>query len=136
MPVKTVRFYTIALILSDILAVLGAFSIAYIVRVQLDPRPLIAQISALDFFTTFLLLMPFWLLTFLSLGLYSPSVYQKRLTEYGKLLMGTFIGILLVIGLSYMLKEEFFPARLVVAYAFVLTFLLLLLGRELLRGMR
>ena len=136
MPVKTVRFYTIALIISDILAVLGAFSIAYIVRVQLDPRPLIAQIGAVDFFTTFLLLMPFWLLTFLSLGLYSPNVYQKRLTEYGKLLMGSFIGILLVIGLAFVLDQEFFPARLVAVYALVLTFLLLLLGRELLRGFR
>ena len=136
MPVKTVRFYTLALIVSDILAVLGAFSIAYIVRVQLDSRPLIAQISALDFFTTFLLLMPFWLLTFLALGLYSPAVYQKRLTEYGKLVMGSFMGILLVIGLAYVLDQEFFPARLVAVYALVLTFLLLLLGRELLRGFR
>jgi exopolysaccharide biosynthesis polyprenyl glycosylphosphotransferase len=136
MPVKTVRLYTIALIISDILAVLGAFSIAYIVRVQLDPRPLIAQISAFDFFTTFLLLVPFWILTFVSLGLYSPSVYQKRLTEYGKLFMGSFIGILLVIGLAFVLDQEFFPARLVAVYALVLTFLLLLLGREILRGIR
>ena len=74
MPVKTVRLYTIALIISDMLAVLGAFSIAYIARVQLDPRPLIAQISAVDFFLTFLLLNPFWLMIFLELDLYSPSV--------------------------------------------------------------
>ena len=136
MPVKTVRLYTIALVLSDILAVLGAFTVAYIVRVQMDPRPLIAHISAFDFFTTFLMLVPFWLLIFLSLGLYSPRVYEKRLTEYGKLLIGSFLGILLIIGLSYVLDQEFFPARLVVVYALGLTFLLLLLGREILRGLR
>ena len=69
MPVKSVRAYSLALLLSDILAVLGAFTIAYIVRVQIDDRPLIVSISALDFVTVFLLLTPFWILVFASLGL-------------------------------------------------------------------
>lgn len=133
MPVKTVRFYTIALIISDVLAILAAFTLAYIVRVQLDPRPLINDISAFDFFLTFVKLLPFWLVTFWALGLYSPSVYQKRLTEMGKLAMGSFIGILLIIGYAYIVNEPIFPARLVPLYAGVGTLLLLLVGREILR---
>jgi len=136
MPVKTVRFYTIALILVDILAVLAAFTLAYIVRVQLDPRPLVNQIPAVDFFTTFVSLLPFFLITFLALGLYSPSVYQKRLTEYGKLVVGSFLAILLVIGYAYVIEQPIFPARLVPIYAGVAMFALLLLGREILRLIR
>ena len=49
MPVKSVRAYALALLLSDIIAILGAFTIAYIVRVQIDSRPLITNISAIDF---------------------------------------------------------------------------------------
>ena len=92
MPVKTIRLYTLALILSDTLAILGAFSIAYILRVQFDPRPLINQISALNFFISFLILTPFWLIIFLSLNLYSPETYRRRLREMSKLLIGSFLG--------------------------------------------
>jgi exopolysaccharide biosynthesis polyprenyl glycosylphosphotransferase len=136
MPVKTVRFYTIALIIIDVLAILAAFTVAYIVRVQLDPRPLINQIGAVDFFMTFVSLLPFWLVTFWAIGLYSPSVYQKRLTEMGRLVVGSFLGILLVIGYAYVVDQQIFPARLVPVYAGVATFILLLIGREILRLVR
>ncbi len=136
MPVKTVRFYTFSLLLADSISVLLAFTIAYILRVQLDTRPLVNQITALDFFGTFLLLLPFWLVTFWALGLYSPRVYQRRLTEYGKLVMASFIGILIVIGYAFVINEPVFPARLVAGYAAILVFLLLVLFREILRTIR
>lgn len=136
MPVKTVRLYTIALVIVDALAILGAFTLAYILRVQLDARPLVNQISAIDFFITFVTLLPFFIITFWSLGLYAPRVYQKRLTEFGKLAIGSFIGILLVIGYAYVVDEPLFPARLVPVYAGVATFVLLVFGREILRFIR
>ena len=136
MPVKTVRFYTVALILADIVAILLAFTAAYILRVQIDHRPLVNDILARDYFMTFLILVPFWILAFWSLGLYSPRVYQKRLAEYGKLILGSFIGILIVLGFAFVVDQPVFPARLVAVYALVITFLLLLLGRETLRIVR
>lgn len=136
MPVKTVRFYTLALIIIDILAILAAFTLAYVLRVQLDSRPLVNQISARDFLMTFVTLLPFFIITFWSLGLYSPNVYQKRLTEFGKLIIGSFISILLILGYSYVINEPIFPARLVPIYAGIGTLVLLLLGREILRLVR
>lgn len=136
MPVKTVRFYTLALIIIDILAILAAFTLAYVLRVQLDSRPLVNQISARDFLMTFVTLLPFFIITFWSLGLYSPNVYQKRLTEFGKLIIGSFISILLILGYSYVINEPIFPARLVPIYAGIGTLVLLLLGREILRLIR
>lgn len=134
MPVKNVRAYTLALILSDILAILSAFTIAYILRVQFDPRPLVHQISSRDFFMLFAVLTPLWVIVFSSIGLYSPKVYNKRLKEVGKLLLGSLLGILLIIGFAFAVDFPVFPARLVAVYAAVLTFLLLVLGRELLRS--
>ncbi len=136
MPVKTVRLYTFALLIADSIAVLLAFSAAYVLRVQLDSRPLVNQITALDFFNTFLILLPFWLITFGALGLYSPQVYQRRLTEYGKLFVASFIGILIVIGYAFVINEPVFPARLVAVYAGILVFAVLLLFREVLRTIR
>jgi exopolysaccharide biosynthesis polyprenyl glycosylphosphotransferase len=136
MPVKTIRLYTALLVASDVLAILAAFVLAYVVRVQLDPRPLVNQIGAVDFFVTFLQLTPFWIVTLLSLGLYSPAVYQKRLTELGKLAMASFVGVLLIVGYDFAVDEPIFPARLVPVYAGIATFVLLVIGRELLRTMR
>lgn len=136
MPVKTIRFYTIALIIMDILAILSAFVLAYILRVQLDPRPLVYEISAASFFTTFVQLTPFWVVTLWGLGLYSPSIYLKRLTEMGKLAMASFIGILLIIGYDFIVEEPLFPARLVPIYAGIATFIFLVVGREFLRLVR
>jgi exopolysaccharide biosynthesis polyprenyl glycosylphosphotransferase len=135
-PTKTVRLYTLALIFSDIFAILVAFTIAYILRVQLDTRPLISQISAYEFFKIFVIISPFWILTFASLDMYTPRVYQKRLTEIGKVFVGSFLGILLVLGFSFITDMAVFPARLVAIYATILVFVLLVLGREVLRQAR
>ena len=136
MPVKTARLYTIALIIADACAVLLAFTISYILRVQLDARPLVNQITALDFLGTFLTLLPFWIVIFWTLGLYSSRIYQRRLKEYGTLAVASFVGILIVIGYSFVIDQPVFPARLVAAYAGLLVFILLVFFREILRTIR
>ncbi|HEU5122297.1 MAG TPA: exopolysaccharide biosynthesis polyprenyl glycosylphosphotransferase [Candidatus Saccharimonadales bacterium] len=133
MPSKNTKFYSLILITADFLMLILAFSIAYILRVQYDPRPLVSQVYAEQFFLTFITLAPFWILIFASLGLYQSTTYNRRLVEWGKIAVGAFIGILLVIGWEYVSEERLFPARLVAAYALAASFLLLVLEREVLR---
>lgn len=133
MPSKNTKFYSLILIIADFLMLILAFSIAYILRVQYDPRPLVSQVYAEQFFLTFTLLAPFWILVFASLGLYQSTTYNRRLVEWGKIAIGAFIGILLVIGWEYISEDRLFPARLVAAYALAASFLLLVLEREILR---
>lgn len=136
MPTRNNRFYSLVLVLTDVLVLLGAFTIAYILRVQYDPRPLLNQVFALDYVFSFMLIAPFWVLIFASLGLYSPQTYNRRLVEWGKLVVGVFVGMLLVVGWEYVSDQYIFPARLVVVYAFVAALLLLIIERELLRFIR
>jgi exopolysaccharide biosynthesis polyprenyl glycosylphosphotransferase len=133
MPSKNTKFYSLILILADFIVLLLAFGIAYIVRVEFDPRPLLQQIYAKQYFTIFLLIAPFWILIFASLGMYQSSTYTRRLVEWGKIGIGSFIGILLVIGWQYVSGQHIFPARLVAAYAFIASFFLILIEREVLR---
>lgn len=133
MPSKNTKFYSLILILADFFVLLVAFGIAYILRVQYDPRPLLSSVYAEQYFTTFVLIIPFWILTFASLGLYQSNTYNRRLVEWGKIAVGAFIGILLVIGWEYASGQHIFPARLVAAYALIASFLLILLEREALR---
>ncbi len=136
MPTRSAKIFSIALLLSDFFVLLAAFTLAYILRVQIDKRPLVNEVYALDFLQTFLSIAPIWLLVFVALGLYTSTVYSRRLAEIGKLFIGTFIGILVVIGYAFVVDEPVFPARLVAVYAFIGSFVLLVLSRELLRQLR
>lgn len=133
---KSTRIYSIALILGDFFTLLLAFTVAYILRVQFDTRPLVTQIHGMQFIITALILIPFWLAGFASLGLYTSRIYTHRLIEIGKLFVGTSIGILILIGYAFVIDQPIFPARLVVVYAFIASFLLLVLDREILRYIR
>ncbi|MFZ2544749.1 MAG: exopolysaccharide biosynthesis polyprenyl glycosylphosphotransferase [Candidatus Saccharimonadales bacterium] len=136
MPTKNTKFYSLILVLADMIILLAAFSLAYVLRVQYDNRPLLATVYAVDYIQAFLVIVPIWILIFASLGLYSSSTYNRRLVEWGKIALGAFIGILVVIGWEYVSGKHIFPARLVALYAFAGSFIFLLLGREILRLIR
>ncbi|HTE57602.1 MAG TPA: sugar transferase [Verrucomicrobiae bacterium] len=125
--------YALILVLGDFLALVAAFTAAYILRVKVDPRPLIEQIPAMTYLHASLTILPLWVLVHGFIGLYSPDVYEKRFSEFGRLLVGSFIGILVVIGYDFVSANELFPARLVPVYALVLGFSFLLLFRTIAR---
>lgn len=85
MPSKNTKLFSLILIIADMIVLLAAFTVAYILRVQYDNRPLVDQIYAIEYFVSFLLITPFWILVFASLGLYQSSTYNRRLVEWGKL---------------------------------------------------
>lgn len=136
MPSRNAKFYSLLLLIADVVALMLAFIIAYVIRVQNDPRPLLAPIYAETYVLTFLTIVPFWVLTFAALGMYSSLVYNRRLVEWSKIAIGSLIGILLVIGWEYVTDERFFPARLVAAYALVGSFVMLVFERETMRIIR
>lgn len=133
---RNTKFYSLLLLAADIIALVIAFTIAYVLRVQNDPRPLVVPIYAQTYLLSFIAILPFWILAFASLGLYSSTTYTRRLAEWGKIAVGSLIGILLVIGWEYVTGERVFPARLVAAYALIGSFFLLLFEREVMRAIR
>ncbi len=133
---KNTKFYSLILIIIDTFVLLTAFTIAYIARVQYDPRPLLTNVHAYDYLLAFLVIIPFWILIFAILGLYQPSTYNRRLVEWSKIAVGAFIGILLVIGWQYVSDKNILPARLVAVYAFIGSFVLIIVEREILRFVR
>lgn len=136
MPTKNNKFYSLILVLADILVLFTAFTLAYIIRVQYDNRPLIEPVYAADYLQAFFVIVPIWILIFAVLGLYNASTYNRRLVEWGKIAIGAFLGILVVIGWEYISDQHVFPARLVAVYSLFGTFLLLVLERDILRFMR
>ena len=116
--------------LVDALVLITAFTLAYIARVQYDPRPLLHNIQSTDYAFAFLFIIPAWIAVFGLIGLYQPSVYNRRLAEWSKIAIGAVLGILLVIGFEYVSDKDLFPARLVAAYTLAASFLLIIFERE------
>ncbi|HEY8992964.1 MAG TPA: sugar transferase [Candidatus Microsaccharimonas sp.] len=130
------KLYGFILILIDALVLITTFVLAYVARVRYDPRPLLHNIYAFDYLFAFVLIVPFWILIFAVIGLYLPQTYNRRLVEWAKIAIGSFLGILLVIGWEYVSDKTIFPARLVALYALIGAFVLIVLEREILRLIR
>jgi undecaprenyl-phosphate galactose phosphotransferase len=128
--------YNVCLVIGDALAVTVAFTVAYILRVTLNHDPLSASVSATDYILALVGLLPFWILIFGLLGLYNARIYDNRFSELGRLLTGSFIGVLFLISYSYIANVQIFPARLVTVYGFGLAFFFALLFRTIARGVR
>jgi exopolysaccharide biosynthesis polyprenyl glycosylphosphotransferase len=128
--------YNFCLLIGDALAIALAFTVAYILRVTLSHRALSVQVHAHTYIWIVVSLLPFWLLIFALLGLYNARIHERRFSELGRLMVGSFIGILFVIGYAYVSDRVIFPARLVTLYAFGLAFFFTLLFRTFARGLR
>jgi len=122
--------------LVDALVLITAFTVAYIARVQYDPRPLLHNIQSSDYAYAFLFIIPAWIAVFGLIGLYQPSIYNRRLAEWSRIAIGAVLGILLVIGFEYVSDKDLFPARLVAAYTLAASFLLIIFEREIMRLIR
>lgn len=135
MKSSTSAVYAFLLLIGDFLAIMGAFALAYVFRVSLSDAPFIA-ISSAEYARIFLYLSPIWIGIFALLGLYNRDVYEWRLKEFGKLIVGSFVGTMAMITYEFAVARPVFPARIIAVYAFAVACLLLILERTILRSFR
>lgn len=127
--------YNVFLVVGDFLALVAAFVGAYLIRAH-SATPVAHPISGLTYIYIFLGLLPFWIILFGLLGLYNSNIYEKRFSELGRLLVGSFIGMLFVVFWNFLSVNPIFPAKLVPIYGFGLGFLFLVLFRNVARLIR
>ena len=128
--------YNFFLIIGDFLALLAAFTGAYILRVSLSHEVIVNQVHSSTYVGIFLVLLPFWILIFALLGLYDSNIYEKRFSEIARLFIGSFIGMLFVIFWNYLSVKPILPAKLIPIYGLILSFLFLILLRTMSRIVR
>src|SRR6185369_7213038 len=123
----------------DFLALVLAFIVAYVLRVKAGvglSHEQFGPLSGRAFIGVFLLVLPFWILIFALLGLYNGNIYEKRFKEFGRLLIGSFVGLLFVIFWNFVASKPIFPARLIPIYGFGFGFIFLVIFRNLARFIR
>ena len=122
--------YSFILVVGDSLALVAAFVAAYLLRSYFSNIPVAHPIAGTTYLKIFLLLLPFWILIFALLGLYNNAIQEKRFVELGRLLIGSFIGLLFVTSYAYLSNRVVFPSKLVPIYGFALAFVFLALFRN------
>jgi exopolysaccharide biosynthesis polyprenyl glycosylphosphotransferase len=127
--------YNFFLVIGDFLALVAAFVGGFVIRAQ-SATPVPHPISGRTYFYVFLTVLPFWILIFALLGLYNASIYERRFAEAGRLLIGSFVGMLFVIFWNFVSVNPIFPAKLVPIYGFILAFIFLVLFRNVARLIR
>jgi len=119
-------FFTFLLIGVDCFALLGAFTVAYILRITLDPRPFYVPVESIEFITSIIVILPLWILLFYFFRLYDKDVYSHPIRESGRVLLASLIGIMLMISFGFFTKTSLFPSRLIALYATIASFAILI----------
>lgn len=117
------------------MVLIAAFVAAYIIRAAND-TPVAQPIPARTYVAILCALIPVWIIIFGLIGLYNRRVYDKRFQEIGRLFIGTVIGTLFIVGYEYFNNDVIFPAKLVPIYGFGLTFVALVISRNIMRLFR
>lgn len=128
--------YSLFLLVGDFLALIAAFAAAYLLRFRFFDDGKVASVDGATFLYAIVSILPLWLLVHAAIGLYRQEVYEKRFTELGRLLVGAFVGTLMIIGYDFLVEGELLPGRLVPVYAFALGYLFLIVFRTIARVVR
>lgn len=128
--------YSLILVLGDALALVAAFLLAYFLRGHVSNVPVAHPVPGTTYLKIFWVMLPFWILVFALIGLYSTNIHEKRFVELGRLLIGSFVGLLFVAAYAYFSNRVVFPAKLVPVYGFALAFVFLGSFRNAARGIR
>lgn len=121
--------FSLGLILGDVIAILGAYSLAYILRVRISDVPISEFVAAWPYFISLLALLPFIVLFFSLIGAYTADHRPRKLVQFTRIVIGALGAMLFLITIDYFMIEPIFPAKLVPLYGLLFSVLLLLVIR-------
>lgn len=125
----------VALVAADVLAVVISFALAYYYRTHISDSPYYFTPEIRSFVILAITLVPLWLgVNFLS-GLYERSVYLYRPKEYGRILIASVVSVMAMISYGFFTEETIFPVRIIAVYFVAINFIIMVVGRELVRGL-
>lgn len=118
--------------IGDALAVVGAYSIAFILRVKISDAPVVNAIAADTYLGSLLILLPFVIVIFSVVGLHRTIRNDSLISTIGKLLLGAFLAMLFMVFIDYFHPATIFPAKKVPLYGLGISIILLAVERGLL----
>ena len=118
--------FRIFLIALDCFALIAAFTVAYVLRITFDPRPIYIHMGAIEFITSIFTILPLWVVLFYFFGMYTREVYSHPFRESGRILLAAVFGIMLMITFGFFTNTSLFPTKLIALYSLIASFGILL----------
>jgi exopolysaccharide biosynthesis polyprenyl glycosylphosphotransferase len=130
---KSELIFSLLLLPIDFVAIVGAFIVAYAIRVKVDTTPVAHPYGLIFFLKIFLLIAPVWILLFALTGLYNQSALRSRLQELGRIFVAVSAGLMFMVMVNFVSKTPIFPSKAVPVYAYGLSLVTVTLGRLIVR---
>lgn len=131
-------FFMVLQVPLDILMLLFAGISGYLLRFSdwaIALKPVAFGLTFPQYLSIVLLVIPLWLLVFSLLGLYTPDVNRKFVSEVVRIFVAS-MASLSVIALYILFSQQLFDSRFLVAASFGFSIIYIALGRMLMRGLR
>lgn len=117
---------------SDLFAIFLAFTTAYLLRANVEIPPVTFLWPMADYLEFILITLPVWILVFAWSGLYDVAHLRLGGGELKRIFVAVSAGMALVVLGIFFTRTTFF-SRLIILYAYILTFIFVRVGRVLLR---
>lgn len=128
--------FTVLTVLGDSLAIVGAYSLAFILRVKISTDPIKHAIRADTYFKSMLFLLPFCIIIFSVCGLYQSKRSRNFWVTAGKLVLGAFLAMLFMVFIDYFYAGYIFPAKKVPLYGLAISIILLAIERLIISALK
>ncbi len=131
---KTELIFNLVSIPVDALSLLAAGVISFYLRQRSTNivGPIVYQLDFHQFILVVYKVVPALILIFAFLGLYNLKGTGKFISQFGKIIVGNSLGLLLVI-LMFFFNQSIFPSRFIILATWGLGIILVLLGRVILK---
>ncbi len=135
MKKKSDLLLRLSLIIGDAIAIILSFAAAYLIRVNVDPRPYVFEAQIAEFTLAVVLVVPIMIIILAALGLYRKSVIfgRSKFVEWGRLFIAAVLSVAALIVYDFFKGENVFPVRVMAVTAMILCFVFLVVERAMVR---
>jgi exopolysaccharide biosynthesis polyprenyl glycosylphosphotransferase len=120
----------------DFLMLLIAGVVAFYLRLRLEGfRPIIYNLSLVEYLQVLVLISPVLILLLALAGLYNLKGTRRLSSELVKIILAISSGLMLIVVLFFF-NQEVFPSRLIILLTWLLTIVLISVGRIVLRDIQ
>lgn len=112
----------------DYLMLVLSFVLAYLLR-EGSGKPFYVTVGGYNYLNYMLVFMPLWLVIFALLGLYKLRSDRNEWFDLGKIIIACATGVMVLIVVDFFRATPIFPAKIIPIYGFMLSLLLVILGR-------
>lgn len=126
---KNFILLSLVTLVSDALAIIASYVLAFILRVKISDIPVYHSIPSEVYLQSLLLLLPCVIFIFSLLGLYRFKNNNTLRQTAGKLIIGAALAMVFMAFIDYFHPVTIFPAKLVLIYGFIISIILLFITR-------